>query len=70
MTIDGTVVAAIGIAAPYFDIHGEVQGSVNIAGPTERMIKRVDEFKAAIVAGGQEISRILGYVGTYPADVQ
>jgi IclR family acetate operon transcriptional repressor len=68
MTIDGTVVAAVGIAAPYFDSRGAVKGSVNIAGPTERMIKRVDEFKAAIVAGGQEISRILAYTGTYPPD--
>lgn len=69
MTIDGTVVAAIGIAAPYFDHQGAVQGSINIAGPTERMICRVTDFKAAVVASGEEISKMLGYAGAYPPNI-
>lgn len=69
MTIDGTVLAGIGIAAPYFGLQGAVHGSINVAGPTERMIGRIDELKAAIVAGGEEISRVLGYTGPYPAEV-
>lgn len=68
MTVDGTVLAAVGIAAPYFGQQGTVEGAINVAGPTARLIDKTDEFKAALVASGKEISRILGYSGPYPPE--
>lgn len=68
MTIDGTVQAAVGIAAPYFGHGGMVRGAVNIAGPTARVIDRVDELKKGVVWAGEKISRILGCTAPYPPD--
>lgn len=66
MTIDGTVLAAVGIAAPYFGMDGQIKGAINVAGPTARMIERLDELKAAVIESAKKVSRILGYTGVYP----
>ena len=66
MTVDGTVTAATGIAAPYFDKHGAVAGAVLIAAPTSRVAEREMEIRKIVRQGAEAISRLLGYVDTYP----
>ena len=66
MTIDGSVDAAIGIAAPYFGRSGAVEGALVIAAPTTRIFDRQTEIKAAVIKGAEALSRILEYTGPYP----
>ena len=66
-TVDGTVTAATGIAAPCFDRRGNVMGSVLIAAPTSRVVGREPEIAAAARQGAEAISRLLAYAGPYPA---
>lgn len=66
MTVDGTVTAATGIAAPYFDRHGAVAGAVLIAAPTSRVAEREMEIRNTAGQGAQAISRLLGYAEAYP----
>lgn len=66
MSIDGTVEAATGIAAPYFGPAGTVAGAVLIAAPSARVADRVKEIKATVIEGARAISRILTYTGRYP----
>ena len=66
MTVDGTVSAATGIAAPYFDRHGAVAGAVLIAAPTSRVAEREMEIRKTASQGAQAISRLLGYADVYP----
>lgn len=68
MTVDGTVQAAVGIAAPYFSHDGLVLGAVNVAGPTARLIDSTDELKSLVVSAGEKISRILGCTTVYPPE--
>lgn len=66
MTVDGTVTAATGIAAPYFDRHGAVAGAVLIAAPTSRVSEREMEIRKTASRGAEAISRLLGYANAYP----
>ena len=66
MTVDGTVSAATGIAAPYFDRRGAVLGAVLIAAPTSRVAERETEIKKLARQGAEAISRLLGYAGACP----
>ncbi len=66
MTVDGTVTAATGIAAPYFDRRGAVVGAVLIAAPTSRVVERHAEIKKLAGQGAEAISRLIGYAGTCP----
>lgn len=66
MTVDGTVSAATGIAAPYFGRSGGVAGAILIAAPTSRVDDRVAEIKTAAMQGAEAVSRLLAYVGPYP----
>ena len=66
MTVDGTVTAATGIAAPCFDRRKAVIGAVLIAAPTSRVAEREMEIKKTAGQGAQAISRLLGYTGAYP----
>ena len=66
MTVDGTVTAATGIAAPYFDRHGAVAGAVLIAAPTSRVAEREMEIRETARQGAEAISRLLGYADFYP----
>ena len=66
VTVDGTVTGATGIAAPYFDRHGAVAGSVLVAAPTARIVGRDKEVAQAARHGAEAISRLLNYVGAYP----
>jgi DNA-binding IclR family transcriptional regulator len=66
ITIDGTVMGAIGIAAPYFDEGGAIRGSLLIAAPSARMLGREQEVAKIAQQGAMAISRMLGYAGIYP----
>ena len=66
ITVDGTVTAATGIAAPYFDRRGAVVGAVLIAAPTARVAAREREIRKTAGHGAEAISRLLGYAGAYP----
>ena len=66
MTVDGTVTAATGIAAPYFGRSAAVEGAVLIAAPTSRVSDRETEIKTAAMQGAEAISRLLAYMGPYP----
>ncbi len=66
MTVDGTVTAATGIAAPYFDRRGAVAGAVLIAAPTSRVAERETEIRKTARQGAEAVSRLLGYSGVYP----
>jgi DNA-binding IclR family transcriptional regulator len=66
MTIDGSVDAAIGIAAPYFGRGGAVEGALVIAAPSTRIFHRRAEIKATVIQGAEALSRILDYTGPYP----
>lgn len=51
------------IAAPIFDAHGKVIGSIAISGPVFRFPEDTDLFAALIVNGAQRISQQLGFYG-------
>lgn len=63
---NGIVDAASAIASPCFDAGGAVHCAVSVAGPTARIIARQEEFEVRTRGAGEEISRILGYLGPYP----
>ncbi len=64
---NGIVDAASGIASPCFDDRGRIFCSISLAGPTGRIIAQQAEFERLVFNAGEEISRILGYQGPYPA---
>jgi DNA-binding IclR family transcriptional regulator len=70
MTVDGTVLGAVGIAAPWFDGSGAVGGAVNIAAPTARILHREAQCARAVLKAGEDISRVLGYAGRYPPEAR
>lgn len=51
------------IAAPVFDYHSEVVGTISVAGPEARMtLERIEgELKAMLLTSASVISRQLGY---------
>jgi DNA-binding IclR family transcriptional regulator len=63
---NGIVDGASGVASPVFDKDGQAFASVSIAGPTERMDARRQEFERLAFDAGQRISRLLGYTGAFP----
>lgn len=63
----GFVDGATGMASPCFDDRGRVICSLSIAGPTQRLIAQEERIAALTLAGAEEISRILGFQGGYPA---
>lgn len=66
ITTDGTVVGAMGIAAPYFDESGAVKGSFLIAAPSARLEGREHAVAKTAQQGAMAISRLLAYPGLYP----
>ena len=64
---NGIVDAASALASPCFDDRGRVFCSISLAGPTGRIIAQRAEFERLVFNAGEEISRILGYQGPYPA---
>lgn len=63
---NGIIDGAAGIASPAFDRDGRVACSISIAGPTTRILAKRSELEAMTLQAGEEISRLLGYKGSYP----
>ena len=63
----GTVAGVVSVAAPIFDADGRIQAAVSVGGPTMRLSNRLPAIEQAVRGGAEEISRILGYVGDWPA---
>jgi DNA-binding IclR family transcriptional regulator len=62
----GKVMGAAGIASPVFGADGRVFAAVSAAGPAERMLAARLEVEREVFRAGEQISRIVGYVGPYP----
>ncbi len=65
--IGGFIEGTTGVASPCFNDSGTVACSLSIAGPTQRLTVRQDRIAALTLSGAEEISRILGFQGNYPA---
>jgi len=55
------VVGASGMAAPIFDLDGDCEYCLSVAGPESRLTPRRDEIAAHLVASTRRISRLFGY---------
>jgi DNA-binding IclR family transcriptional regulator len=62
----GKVMGAAGIASPVFGADGRVFAAVSAAGPAERMLAARSAVEREVRRAGEQISRIVGYVGPYP----
>jgi DNA-binding IclR family transcriptional regulator len=52
---------AVAIAAPFFDSHGQVAGSMAVFGPGVRLKeKKIKEFSSILVKEAKALSRALG----------
>ncbi len=61
-TQDALEVGLSAVAAPIFNTHGQVQGSLCIAAPSSRMLAdRIDELSKTIMRTAQAISKELGH---------
>lgn len=63
----GTVAGVTSVAAPIFAADGRVAAALSAGGPTARIGERMAAVVAAVRDGAEEISRILGYRGEWPA---
>ncbi len=64
----GTVAGVVSVGAPIFGSDGRVQAAVSVGGPTMRLSDRLPMIEQAVRASADEISRILGLVGSWPAE--
>jgi IclR family transcriptional regulator, KDG regulon repressor len=62
----GKVMGAAGIASPVFGADGRVFAAVSAAGPAERMLAERSKIERAVFDAGEQISRLVGYLGDYP----
>lgn len=63
---NSSFMGASAIASPCFNHTGAVQGAISIAGPTERIEHALDRLRLLSLEAGENISRRLGYIGSYP----
>lgn len=62
----GTVEGVIAVAAPIFGADGQVAAAVSVGGPTMRVAQHQQAVETAAMAAAEEISRVLGYHGSWP----
>lgn len=65
-SLEGLVEGVFSVAAPVVDMHGTVVGGLSISAPSSRALRQKKKLAALALQGGEEISRVLGYTGTYP----
>jgi DNA-binding IclR family transcriptional regulator len=66
-TVDsGTVAGVVSVAAPLFGADGHVAAALSVGGPSARIGLHLRTIEAAVSAGAEEISRVLGYGGAWP----
>ena len=51
---------AAGIAAPVFDMNGECNYCISVAGPEVRILDKKDEIAGQLTASAQRLSRHMG----------
>lgn len=67
-TVDsGTVADVVAVAAPIFGADGQVCAAVSAGGPATRITRRLPAVERAVRDSAEEISRLLGYRGAWPA---
>jgi DNA-binding IclR family transcriptional regulator len=67
-TVDsGTVEGVISIAAPIFGADSRVVAAVSVGGPFSRVTPHQRDVENATRVAAEEISRVLGYQGPWPA---
>lgn len=66
----GTVAGVVSVGAPIFDADRRVQGAVSVGGPTMRLSDRLESIEQAVRDSAEEISRLLGFVGDWPAQIR
>jgi len=65
-SLEGLVEGVFSLAAPVVDSYGKVAAGLSISAPSTRGLKQKSKFRTLALRGGEEISRLLGYTGTYP----
>jgi len=65
-SLEGLVEGVFSIAAPVMDAAGKVIAGLSISAPSSRALRQKGKFKQLVLAGGEEISRVLSYRGAYP----
>lgn len=63
---EGLVEGVYSIAAPVMDMAGKIVAGLSISAPSSRALRQKGKLKELVLQGAEEISRILGYTGTYP----
>ena len=66
VSIDGMFEGVFSIAAPVVNGTGQVQAGLSISAPSTRGIRQEEKFAGLLKQAGSEVSRLLGYTGTYP----
>ena len=68
-TVDsGTVAGVLAIAAPIFGADGQIAAALSVGGPNARMAERILAVEMAVKQAAEDISRLLGYRGEWPAE--
>ncbi len=65
-SLEGLVEGVFSIAAPVMDMTGKIVAGLSISAPSSRALRQKVKLKKLALLGGEEISRILGYAGSYP----
>ncbi len=66
VSVDGMFDGVYSIAMPVFDAAGQVPAGLSISAPSTRGEKNEERFAALLKKAGEEVSRVLGFTGTYP----
>jgi DNA-binding IclR family transcriptional regulator len=65
-SLEGLVEGVYSVAAPVIDTSGKIIAGLSISAPSSRAMRSKSKLKNLALQGGEEISRILGYTGSYP----
>lgn len=66
VSVDGMFEGVYAIAVPVLDASGQVHAGLSISAPSTRGPQQEPKFAALLKKAGEEISRLLGYEGSYP----
>ena len=63
---EGLVEGVYSVAAAVVEASGKVIAGLSISAPSSRALRQKHKLKELALEGGEELSRILGYTGSYP----
>ncbi|MES2480554.1 MAG: IclR family transcriptional regulator C-terminal domain-containing protein, partial [Pseudomonadota bacterium] len=66
VSVDGMFDGVYSIAMPVFDAAGQVPAGLSISAPSTRGERHEERFAALLTRAGEDVSRVLGFNGTYP----